>query len=381
MKKVLLVGCGGYGAGYVDMLLEHGDQVDAKLYAIADPYVENSQVKDKIYQAGIPIYQTPEEFYEKDFADIAIISTPIMLHAHQTEVCLMAGSDVLLEKPISGSVADAKRIQEARDKSGRKLVIGFQWSANDAMLQFKKDADAGLYGKLLSTKSLVLWPRDFAYYNRGTRWAGKKYAADGSAIFDSIASNATAHYLFNMLWVAGKGYEAARVGDVSFFAGKANDIETYDTLVLKGKTEDGVELFFGASHAIKREKVQNPIFEYKFEKATAYFGGKGRSEKGLEVIRNDGSIVDYGMSDNGGLAQKVEKAFAYFDGKGENVCPVEAAIKHIELLEGLWEERDAMEPFSAEKVVTLPDMVYVAGLEDTLKECFKEARLPNPEEV
>ena len=151
----------------------------------------------------------------------------------------MAGSDVLLEKPISGSVADAKRIQEARDKSGKKLVIGFQWSANDAMLQFKKDADAGLYGKLLSTKSLVLWPRDFAYYNRGTRWAGKKYAADGSAIFDSIASNATAHYLFNMLWVSGKGYEAAKVGDVSFFAAKANDIETYDTWCSRARPRMG----------------------------------------------------------------------------------------------------------------------------------------------
>lgn len=381
MKRVLLVGCGGYGAGYVEMLLKHGKEVDAMLYAIADPYVEKSQVKDLIREAGIPVYETPEAFYAKDFAEIAIISTPIMLHAHQAEVCLMAGSDVLLEKPVSGSVADAEKIRIARDKSGNKLVIGFQWSANDAMLAFKKDADAGLYGKLLQTKSLVLWPRDFAYYNRGTRWAGKKYAADGSAIFDSIASNATAHYLFNMLWLAGEGYKAAETGELSFFAASANDIETFDTLVMKGKTETGVDLFFGASHAIAREKVQNPVFEYKFEKATAYFGGKGRSEKGLEVIRNDGSIVDYGMSDNNGLAQKVEKAFAYFAGKGENVCPLEAAIKHISLLEDLWEGREEMDKFSEEKVVRQSDMVYVRGLDDVLKTCFRENRLPSPEEV
>jgi hypothetical protein len=52
----------------------------------------------------------------------------------------------------------------------------------------------GMLGRPKRLKTLVLWPRDFAYYNRND-WAGKKTDQNGRPVLDSVAHNATSHFL------------------------------------------------------------------------------------------------------------------------------------------------------------------------------------------
>ena len=375
MKKVLLVGCGGYGAGYVEELLRQGEEIGLTLTGIADPYAQKSRVWDLIREQKIPVYEDIDGYYREKSADVAIVSTPIQFHRRQAEEVMRRGSDLLLEKPIAGSVEDAEAILGTRDGTGRKLTVGFQWCFNPEMLRFKKDADEGRFGKLLSMKALVLWPRDFAYFNRGTRWAGTRYAPDGTAVFDSIASNATAHYLFNMLWVAGKGYEAADAHLRGFFAARANEIGTYDTVTLSAETESGVPLFFAASHAVKNGERQDPVFVYRFERATVTFGELPGRPMALLAHLEGGGTVDYGDSDNNGLAQKLRPVAAYFAG-GVNYCPGEAALKHIRLLEEMWCEKEEMPRFRSSEVERTPEMVSVRGLAGILREAYEKAELP-----
>ena len=380
MKKVLLVGCGGYGAGYVEELLARGESLGLRLSGIADPYAGQSRVKDLILENRIPVFDTPEAYYAGNQAEIAIVSTPIPLHRRQAEEVMRSGSDLLLEKPVAGSVRDAEAILRTRDETGKKLTVGFQWCFNPEMLALKRDVDGGRFGKLLSMKAMVLWPRDIAYFNRGTRWAGKKYAADGTAIFDSIASNATAHYLFNMLWLAGKGYGAADARLLDFRAGRANDVETFDTVILRAETGEGVPLFFAASHAVKAEERQDPVFIYRFEKATVTFGELAERPTALLAHLSGGETVDYGDSDNNGLGQKLLPAARYFAGEGENFCPGEAALKHVALLEEMWRATGEMPFFRKDLVERTPGMVTVRGLAAILRRSYEEARLPGETE-
>jgi len=376
VKKVLLVGSGGYGAGYLEILLDKENELGWHLEGIVDPYAANGPYFSRAIEKNVPIYEGLEAYYAEHRADIAVIATPIRLHREQSVFCMEHGSDVLLEKPVAGSAEEACKIAEVSKKTGRKLMLGFQWCANAPMLAFKKDADEGRFGKLLSMKALVLWPRNFAYFSRGTRWAGKCYAEDGTPIFDSIASNATAHYLFNELWVAGKEYQASTAEKPLWYASRANDIETFDTVAIKAKTENGADLFFAASHAIKPEEALNPIFEYRFEKAVVYFGGEGREEKRLEAIFKNGEKADYGLSDNNGILQKVCKAAEYFDSSCENVCPIEAAIKHITLLEELWKKGAPVHTPKKENIIRAEDMIWVEKNAELLKECYRRASLP-----
>ena len=196
---ILLVGVGGYATYYVRELSARGAENGARVVGIVDPYASKSSEYAAIQAMQAPIYDTLDEFYAEHTADLAIIGTPIPLHAAQAIYCMEHGSSVLMEKPITTVVDQAEAIIEARNRTGMKLAVGFQWCYDPAMFAFHKDIRAGVYGKMLAAKAIVLWPRDTAYYHRTTGWAGKKYDRSGNPIFDCVASNATAHYLENIL--------------------------------------------------------------------------------------------------------------------------------------------------------------------------------------
>ena len=226
--KILLVGAGGYGTGYVKELLKNTDP-SVKFEGIVEPYFDRCAMKEEILAANIPVYNTMADFYNDHIADLAIISTPTFLHREQSIFALSHGSYVLCEKPISPTVADAKAMLEAEKKYNKWIAIGYQWSFSDAMQSLKRDILDGVLGSPVSFKTAISWPRNRDYYNRGSGWGGK-ISKDGVMILDSIASNACAHYLHNMFFVLGSTMETS-AGVDSFQAEcmRANDIENFDT--------------------------------------------------------------------------------------------------------------------------------------------------------
>ncbi len=59
------------------------------------------------------IFNSLDEFYEEQPADLAVISSPIPFHCQQTVLCLEHGANVLCEKPLAGSVEDGLKMAEA----------------------------------------------------------------------------------------------------------------------------------------------------------------------------------------------------------------------------------------------------------------------------
>ncbi|MGC6176892.1 Gfo/Idh/MocA family protein [Lacrimispora sp. 38-1] len=57
--------------------------------------------------------------------DGAFVLTPKHCHAEQIEFLLKAGIDVYSEKPMATTLKDAERMVELSEKTGRKLMIGF----------------------------------------------------------------------------------------------------------------------------------------------------------------------------------------------------------------------------------------------------------------
>ena len=199
--KVALLGLGGFGSVYCDNLFKNAVlQEEAQLCAAVDPFAETCKWYPELQKRSIPVYKDLDSLFAAMHPDLCCIATPIQFHKSQTIRCLQEGCGVLLEKPFSGCSDDCREIIAARDATDSYLSIGFQWCSDPVMRKAKADRDAGLFGAPLACKAIVLWPRDEAYYKRGIGWAGRRYAKDGTAIFDSVASNATAHYLFNMLW-------------------------------------------------------------------------------------------------------------------------------------------------------------------------------------
>lgn len=369
--RVLLVGVGGYGTGYAREMLEHGAQYGAVMAGVVDPYAASSDEYQALQAAGVRFFESVEAFYAQDSADVAVISTPIQFHAHQSIYCMRHGSHVLCEKPAAATPELVDDMIRARDESGRVLAIGFQWCYDEAMLRLKADVDAGVFGKPKKLKGLVLWPRDLAYYRRGLGWAGKRYTQDGAPIFDSVASNATAHYIENMLWLTGEGFSGASIAEMRVRTARANDIEMFDTIAMDARLDNGARMIYAASHATGQDCVQNPMFVYEFEKGTVTFGGFGQTGSSLKAVFADGTVRDYGESNLNVWATKLKTIIAA--ARGEQVtlpCPAEAARQHTAAMAMIRAQQPDAEVFADARLDE--GMVWVPKLGERLKACFEQ---------
>ena len=169
-----------------------------------------------------------------------MIATPTFLHRTHSLCAMAHGSHVLCEKPAAASVADVEAMIQGEKTYGRFLAIGYQWSFAPAILALKQEILSGKLGKPLTMKTMILWPRDQAYYTRGGGWGGRRMK-DGRLVLDSIASNACAHYIHNMLFLLGSDlHSSASVASVEAMCLRANAIEMFDTCVMQMKTQNNV---------------------------------------------------------------------------------------------------------------------------------------------
>lgn len=368
--KVALLGLGGFGSVYCDNLFKNAVlQEEAQLCAAVDPFAETCKWYPELQKRSIPVYKDLDSLFAAMHPDLCCIATPIQFHKSQTIRCLQEGCGVLLEKPFSGCSDDCREIIAARDATGSYLSIGFQWCSDPVMRKAKADRDAGLFGAPLACKAIVLWPRDEAYYKRGIGWAGRRYAKDGTAIFDSVASNATAHYLFNMLWFMGQGDEGSLPAKTTAVERRANPIEMYDTLELRSELDNGAKLLYIASHAAGKDHYRDPCFEYTFEKGVLRYNHPAdNAPDEITFYGNDGQVIHYGKSirnpDGLKIIQAVENARK--GRTGETNCPPELALKHILMLEEADRVCGGVQDFPADQVENLDGFHTVKGLGEAL---------------
>lgn len=368
--KLLLVGAGGYASGYVNELLNNPD-TDVIWEGVVDPYYASCAKKELIDRARIPVYETMEAFYSAHTADLAVICTPPFLHREQSIYALSHGSHVLCEKPLAPTVQEAEEMREAELRYNKFIAIGYQWSFSDAIQNLKKDVLSGTLGIPVSLKTAICWPRNRAYYNRSTGWAGR-ISKDGITVLDSIASNACAHYLHNMFFLLGATMNtSAELGDVDADCLRANAIENFDTCSIRMHTAQGVPLYFIASHAVKERR--NPEFIYTFEKAVVTFAEDDTSE--IVASFRDGSTKKYGNPFAYNFKKLQDCIRAVKEGTIP-VCTVAAASTHTKLVKRLYDEFPIWDfPKELIREDKEHDLVYVDGLFEEIYHAYEAETL------
>jgi len=382
---VLIVAAGGYGGQYVQAILSYGEDHGLRIVGIVEPFPESVRQRCELEALGVPWFDAVEDFYAAGLkADLALISSPIQFHKSQAITCLANGSHVLCEKPLCSTVEDLEELIRVRDESGKMLAVGYQWSWAPAVQAFKRDALAGKFGKLLSMKTLIRWPRDTAYFSRGIGWAGKLRASDGTWILDSIAHNACGHYLHHMLYTAGPAQDACAVPKtVQATLLRANAIENFDTAFIRAENEAGVSYLFLASHAV-RENV-NPLFTFTYEKAVATYVED--EDAHIRVKFSDGRELDYGgmgeRSDMGSIHYpKLWHMAAAIRGEEALCCPPEAVLGHTKTLcaaQLSCPVRDFPREIVCEQTLSAAQY-FVPGLDELLLACYEENRLPGAQD-
>jgi predicted dehydrogenase len=371
--RVVQIGCGGYGDFYLSRLLDNGFE-GLELVACADPFIGRCSRLGQLKSRNIPVFLSLEQMPSTIAADLAIIASPIQHHTTQTRAALERGMHVLCEKPLCATVQDGLALREIQRDAGRIVAIGYQWSFSKAVLGLKADVLAGAFGALRRGKSLVLWPRPRSYYARAG-WAGRKMDCSGAWVLDSPVNNATSHYLHNMLFVAGSSLDrCAEPLSVTAELYRANEIENYDTGVLRCALKTGAELLFVTSHATGSST--GPAFELEFELAQV-----SCSQGGSEIIAelSDGSVRRYGSPDADPY-RKVALVAEAIRGNTAPVCSIDTALAHIVCMNGA-QESSAIAEFPQDMVCVAntggEQRVWVEGLHENLERCYDEWRLPS----
>jgi predicted dehydrogenase len=388
--RVLMVAIGGYGYHYLRALLDEVPAEHATLAGVVDPFASQSAAWPRVTQLGVPIVDSVDAFFAAGHqADLTVVSSPIHYHVSQSLTALEGGSHVLCDKPLGATVPDVDRLVRARDRAGRFVMVGYQWSYSDAIQSLKRDLLAGRYGRPLRVATLCAWPRALAYYRRNT-WAGRLRDRDtGAWVLDSPANNAMAHFLHNALFLLGTDMaRSALPAAVTAELARAYPIDSADTAACRILTDGGCEVLFLASHVT--EHAIEPRFRVECEKGVIVYGETGRR---IEGTTGDGHLEDYGDPD---AAHQFQKLFAAIDrvrrlGDGvvspphsgddaasSDVCGVEAAAAQTIGVTAMHESAPEVAVFPALLRRGFPgERVHVTRLGTELLRCYRSAVMPS----
>jgi predicted dehydrogenase len=183
--KAGIIGCGGISHFHMQNMFQ---AQNTEVVALCDP-LENSvkQAVRLITDAGYAVPPNEpdiDRFLANYEMDAVLIATPHTMHHDHTLAALEAGLDVLLEKPMVVNTEEALSLIEARDRTGRTLVVAFQGSLSPLIRQASEGLRRGDYGSLLSV-SATIW-QHWGELAKGT-WRQVPELSGGGFIFDTGA--------------------------------------------------------------------------------------------------------------------------------------------------------------------------------------------------
>ncbi|HEX8683280.1 MAG TPA: Gfo/Idh/MocA family oxidoreductase [Ardenticatenaceae bacterium] len=150
--------------------------------------------------------------------DAAFIVTPHAFHHHQTKLCLEAGLDVLLEKPMVMSATEAEDLIETRDRTGKALVVAFNGSLSPQLRAVVGVLRSGELGPILSISATV-W-QNWSEITDGT-WRQMPALSGGGFLFDTgahmlntVADLAGEDFVEVAAWLSNRGQPVETLGVV-----------------------------------------------------------------------------------------------------------------------------------------------------------------------
>ncbi len=197
-----IIGCGGMARYHLRNILQQQDTT--QVAAICEPSEQAYQAASEIFTAvGLnpPPNQPDFSQFVRDFAgklDAVFIVTPHVYHYNQAVVCLEAGWDVLLEKPMVMNAAEARSLIDARNRTGRLLVVAFPGSLSPQIRIAVKMLRDNELGSILNINAMV-W-QNWSPLTAGT-WRQEPEISGGGFLFDTGA-----HLLNTVSDLAGENF-------------------------------------------------------------------------------------------------------------------------------------------------------------------------------
>jgi predicted dehydrogenase len=154
-------------------------QAAARCRVVALASREANRAMFAAQQLGIPrSYGSYRALLADSEVDAVYLPLPNHLHAEWAIAALEAGKHVLCEKPIGLSSAEARRMDETAQRSGRVLMEGFMYRFHPTWTTIRRLVESGRIGELRAVQS---W---FSFCARDPEDIRNRMESGGGAMFD-----------------------------------------------------------------------------------------------------------------------------------------------------------------------------------------------------
>ena len=182
--KYALIGCGRISPNHIEAAKNN----ELEFVAMCDILPETMQEKaDKFGLSHVKRYLDYKEMLEIEKPELVAIATESGKHAAIALDCIAAGCNIIIEKPIALSIADADAIIEAGKKAGVIVCANHQNRFNKSVQKIREALEKGRFGKMFYGTAHIRWHRDWEYYSRAD-WRGT-WEQDGGALMNQCIHN------------------------------------------------------------------------------------------------------------------------------------------------------------------------------------------------
>src|SRR5713101_6966410 len=115
------IGVGNRGDQLLDAFLVHKDCQVVALCDVYEPYLEPAQKK---VGGKATLHRDFRKLVEQKDVDAVVIATPDHWHALQFIAACRAGKDVYVEKPLSLTIAEGRKMVEVAEETKRVTQVG-----------------------------------------------------------------------------------------------------------------------------------------------------------------------------------------------------------------------------------------------------------------
>jgi predicted dehydrogenase len=147
---VAIVGLGGVGR----LHLAAARQTACTLAGLVDPHV--ADLDQLAAASGTTAYRTLQDLLARARPGLAIIATPAATHADLVIACAAAGVNVLCEKPLAVTIAQAQRMTNACDRAGVHLIYGASYRYIPALFEAHRLIAAGAIGTVRTIRETLI---------------------------------------------------------------------------------------------------------------------------------------------------------------------------------------------------------------------------------
>ncbi|RJO60195.1 gfo/Idh/MocA family oxidoreductase [candidate division WS5 bacterium] len=154
MYKIAVIGCGYWGP---NLIRNFNALSESELTMVCD-LDDNRLTYIKRLYPDVKAVKDDEEIYRNPEIDAIVIATPVRFHYEMASKSLLAGKHTFIEKPISNSVENGKKLIKLAKSRQKTLMVGHTFVYSPPVRRIKEIIDSGELGEIqyISSRRLNL---------------------------------------------------------------------------------------------------------------------------------------------------------------------------------------------------------------------------------